>query len=204
MDGHSAVLRAARPTHDEGLLFARYLDTAAEGLFRLMLGRRSAHILATAFVEENHDLSYRHVTFAERDGVVVGMVSGYAAEQHACSSFDPLIEAAGRRNLRFRIARILLAPLLHILDSIGDRDFYLQAIAVDEKARGGGLGTLLLDSLERRARNSGASRLSLDVSARNRKAIRFYERRGMTIESQWPKRLKIPGLKLYRMAKRLR
>jgi ribosomal protein S18 acetylase RimI-like enzyme len=56
-----------------------------------------------------------------------------------------------------------------------------------------------MDSFEERARASGATRLSLDVSAKNEEARRFYERHGMTIESQWPKRLPIPALKFYRM-----
>jgi len=168
-----------------------------------MLGRRSRQIIATAFARPNHDLSYQNVTFAERDNVVVAMVSGYTAEQHRRSSRRPLKEAAGRCNLRMRIVLILFAPLMRIIDSIADNDFYLQAIAVDEQLRGDGLGVLLMDSLEQQARESGAKRLSLDVSAGNQGAIRFYDRRGMTIESQWPKRLKTPALKFYRMTKEL-
>ena len=203
MDQHSVVLRAARPTLDEGLEFARYLDEAAEGFFRLMLGRRASQIIAQAFALPDHDLSYQNVTFAERDNIVMGMVSGYTAEQHRRSSLGPLKEAAGKRNLRMRIVLILFAPLMRIIDSIADGDFYLQAIAVDKQLRGDGLGALLMDSIEQRARENGATRLSLDVSAGNQGAIRFYERRGMTIESQWPKRLKIPALKFYRMTKKL-
>jgi hypothetical protein len=174
MDRHSIVLRAANPTFDEGLAFARYLDEAAEGFFRFMLGRRAGHIIATAFAQPDHDLSYQNVTFAERENIIVGMVSGYTAEHHRRSSHQPLKRAAGRRNLRMRIVLILFAPLMRIIDSIADGDFYLQAIAVD-----------------------------IDVSAKNEGARRFYEHRGMTVESQWPKRLAIPGLKFYRMTKGL-
>jgi hypothetical protein len=80
MDRQSIVLRAAKPTFDEGLAFARYLDEAAEGFFRFMLGRRAGHIIATAFAQPDHDLSHQNVTFAERDKAIVGMVSGYTAE----------------------------------------------------------------------------------------------------------------------------
>ena len=76
MDRTPIVLRPANPTLDDGLAFARYLDEAAAGFFRLMLGRRAATILATAFVEPGHDLSYRNATFAERSNVIVGMASG--------------------------------------------------------------------------------------------------------------------------------
>jgi len=203
MDQRSVTLRAANPTFDEGLAFAHYLDEAAEGFFCFMLGRRAGHIIATAFAQPDHDLSYQNVTFAERDKVVVGMVSGYTAEQHRRSSHRPLKQAAGMRNLRMRIVLILFAPLMRIIDSIADDDFYLQAIAVDKELRGDGVGAVLMDSIEERARANGSTRLSLDVSAKNEGAHRFYERRGMTVESQWPKRLPIRPLKFYRMTKTL-
>ncbi len=203
MDRHSIVLRAANPTFDEGLVFARYADEVAEGFFRFMLGRRVEQILATAFAQPDHDLSYQHVTFAERDNAIVGMFSAHTAEQHRRFPRQPLKRAAGRRNLRMRIVLILFAPLIRITDSIADGDFYLQAIAVDKELRSDGVGSVLLDSFEERARASGSTRLSLDVSAKNERARRFYERRGMNVESQWPKRLPIPGLKFYRMTKGL-
>ena len=201
MDRHSIALRAANPTFDEGLACARYLDEAAEGFFRFWLGRRAAHIIATAFAQPGHDLSYQNVTFAERDNVIVGMVLSYTAEQHRRSSREPLKRAAGRSNLRMRIVRMLFAPLMRIINSIADGDFYLQAIAVDTELRGYGVGSVLMDSSEERARASGSTRLSLDVSAKNKGARRFYEHRGMNVESQWPKRLAIPVLKFYRMTK---
>jgi ribosomal protein S18 acetylase RimI-like enzyme len=100
-----------------------------------------------------------------------------------------------------RAVLILFAPLMRIIDSIDDGDFYLQAIAVDKELQGDGVGSVLMDSLEERARSSGSTRLALDVSAKNERARRFYERRGMTLESQWPKRLPVPGLRFYRMTK---
>ena len=201
MDLQSIVLRAAKPTLEEGLVFARYLDEAAEGFFRFMLGRRAEQIIATAFTQPDHDLSYQNVTFAECDNVIVGMVSGYTAEQHRRSSLLPLKEAAGRRSLRMKIVLVLFAPLMRIIDTIADDDFYLQAIAVDKELRGGGVGSVFMDFFQERARASGSTRLSLDVSAKNEGSRRFYERRGMTIESQWPKRLPIRALKFYRMTK---
>ena len=203
MHQHSTVLRAANPTPDEGRVFARYLDTAAEGFFRFMLGRRAEDILATAFIQPDHDLSFQNVTFAECDKVIVGMVSGYTGDQHRRSSGRPLKRAAGRWNLRLIVVSILFAPLLRIIDTIGDGDFYLQAIAVDVELCGSGVGSVLMDSIESRAVASGSARLVLDVSAKNEGARRLYERRGMSIDSQWPKRVAIPGVKLVRMTKEL-
>jgi ribosomal protein S18 acetylase RimI-like enzyme len=203
MDRPTIHLRAAKPDLDDGRLFARYLDQAAEGFFRFLLGRRKEDILAAAFVEPGHDLSHENVTFAERDGDVVGMISGYSAEQHRRSSDRPLRDAADRSNLRMMTVAIVFAPLLRALDSLADGDYYLQAVAVEPRVRGEGLGTLLMDFIEARAVEAGSGRLALDVSAKNEGARRLYERRGMVVESQWPKRLRIPGLKLLRMAKPL-
>ena len=80
MDQQSIVLRSATPTFDEGVVFARYLDEAAEGFFRIMLGRQVSDIIATAYTQPDHDFSYQNVIFAERDKVIVGMVLGYTAE----------------------------------------------------------------------------------------------------------------------------
>jgi len=194
MDQDSITLRAAKPTMDEGLAFARYLDEAAEGFFRFMLGRHAQDIIATAFLQPDHDLSHQNVTFAEHEDAVVGMVSGYTAKQHRASSRRPLKEAAGKRNLRMRIVLILFAPLMRIIDSIADEDFYLQAIAVDPELRGAGIGSLLLeDAIERGTRN-GSARLTLDVAARNSGARRLYARRGFAESSEWPSPRLLPTL----------
>jgi ribosomal protein S18 acetylase RimI-like enzyme len=190
-----------RPATDEGIIFAHYLDEAAEGFFRFMIGRRADIVVATAYLQSDHDLSYQNVTFAEHEGVIVGMVLGYTAEEHRASSRRALIEAAGKRNLRLRIVLVLFAPLMRVIDSIADEDFYLQAIAVSKGMHGSGIGSVLMDHIEDRAMERGSKRLALDVSAKNIIAKRFYENRGMRVESQWPKRLPIGALKFYRFTK---
>ena len=53
-------LRPAQPTLADGALFARYLDTSADGLFRLMLGAAFERVVAEANVEPAHDHSFEH------------------------------------------------------------------------------------------------------------------------------------------------
>lgn len=203
MPKSSLKFRTANPNFDEGRVYARYLDQAAEGFFRFMLGQRFIDIIAKAFRQPGHDLSYQNVLFAEREKIIVGMVSGYTAEQHRQSSDQPLKEAAGRYNLRLMVVSTLFAPLFRIIDTIADSDFYIQAMAVDKELRGDGVGSALMDFVEDHARANGSTRLSLDVSAGNKGAHKLYEHRGMIIESQWPKRLTIPGLRFFRMVKAL-
>jgi len=197
------VLRPAAPDFQEGLAFARYADEVADGFFGVMLGSRAHEIVATAYAETGHDLSYQNVTFAERDSVIVGMTLAYSAEQHRQSSRKPLFQAAGWNKLRLVVVSTVFAPMMRIVDSMGDKDYYLQTIAVDEALRSEGVGTILMDAYEEDARAKGSTRLALDVFGENNRARQFYERRGWTIESQWPKRFKIPSLKFYRMTKDL-
>jgi len=203
MDNNSIIIRDAKPTFDEGLVFARYLDEAAEGFFSFLLGRRALEIIAKAFIQPGHDYSFQNVIFAEHDNVIAGMASGYTSKQHQCFSDQALKKAAGGWSLRIMTVGILFASLLKALDTVTDGDFYLQAIAIDKEFRGKGIGSALIDFIEDRARSSEANRLSLDVLASNEDAYRLYERRGMIVESQWPKHLLIPGLKLFRMTKNL-
>jgi ribosomal protein S18 acetylase RimI-like enzyme len=202
MEKHSLILRAAKPTFEEGLVFARYLDQAAEGFFRILLGRRVADIVATAYIQPNNDYSHENVTFVERDEVIVGMAAGYTAEQHRGFLEHPLKLAAGYRALRMARVAIGCAPFRRFLDSLADGDFYLLAIAVDKELRGEGIGSTLIDAIEDRARATGSARLSLDVAAKNKGARKLYERRGMTVESGWPKLPILPKI-LFRMTKPL-
>ena len=202
MSGRSTLLRSARPESGEGQLFARYIDEAAEGFFGFMLGRNAKTIIASAFIEPGHTLSHKHVVFAEREGVVVGMSSAYTGAQHRGFSEEPLKRAAGRSALRMRFVRMLFAPLWRILYTIPEGDFYLQGIAVDPELRGEGIGTLLMDDVEARARASGSARLSLDVSAKNKGARKLYGRRGMIESSAWPSSRFLPTV-FVRMTKEL-
>ena len=203
VDQKQIILRNAIPQYDEGLYFARYLDLAAEGFFRFMLGRNSQDILARTYLQPGHDLSYRNVMFAEHDARIVGMFCGFTAEQHHHSSRRVLGNAAGRWNLRMRIISALFAPMMRIIDNLADQDFYLQAIAIDADLQGQGIGSRLLDAVEHLAISSGAGRLVLDVSVNNENASQLYLRRGFCIESTWPKRLHIPALAFQRMVKQL-
>ena len=182
----SITLRAAQPVAAEGRVYARYLDEVTEGFFRFRLGRSAVDILATAYLQPAHDLSYEHVTFAEAGHRIVAMAFGFTAAEQRGFSDQPLKRAAGRQAWRLRATGILAAPLLRILETIADGDFYILTVIADGDMRGEGLGSLLLDHLEERARSSGSTRVALDVAKSNGGARRLYERRGWAVESKWP------------------
>ncbi len=196
------LLRPARPEPSDGMLFARYIDQAAEGFYGFWLGPNSENITAFAFMERGHALSYEHVVFAEQGGTVVGMSLAYTGAQNSGFSDEPLKRAAGRSAPRMKLLRLLLAPLWRVLKTIPEGDFYLQGIAVEPGLRGTGVGSLLMDDVEARGLAAGSGRLSLDVSAKNKGARKLYDRRGMTESSEWPSPKFLPTV-FVRMTKNL-
>jgi GNAT superfamily N-acetyltransferase len=199
----SVTIRPARPDAEDGLLFAHYADEAAEGSFRILLGRRAYDILAGVFVEPDHDYSFEHVLFAEDGGDVVGMAEGFRAAPCRRLADQPLLRAAGPRGQILRWAAAAGHPLFRIHSTLKEEDFYLQFLAVEEDHRGRGIGSALIDSIEKRARAGGSLRFAVDVWDRNPRAKRLYASRGMTAESYWPMRIVIPGFGLVRMTKPL-
>jgi ribosomal protein S18 acetylase RimI-like enzyme len=199
----SLELISARPTHEHGLAFAGYVETAAAGAFQLMLGHGFAEVLATAYLMPGHDLSFESVTFATDAGSIVGMVSAYSSEQHVRSTTKPLSDAAGWRILRMATFVAAGYPLFRFLDQIPDGDLYVAALAVSESQRGKGIGSRLLNHAEDQASGAGLSRLSLHVDVKNVGALRLYERHGLTIEATSGKAWLIGGEQAHRMAKPL-
>ncbi len=186
MSQDSVLLRPARPDYQEGRIFARFMDQAADGFFRFMLGQRAEEMIAAAFPEPNHSLSYEYVTFAELGGEPVGMTSAYTGSLLRGFTDGALQQAAGRDAFRLRCMYVLLAPMLRVLNSVADEDFYLQGIAVQPGLRGKGVGSVLLADIEHRAQASGSARLCLDVARKNAGARKLYAQRGMVDSSQWP------------------
>lgn len=199
---NSIILRKAKPEYSDGLEFAHYLDQSAEGFFKLMLGDNHKSIIATAFMESGHSLSFEHVTFAEKDSVIVGMSSTFTGVQNRDFSDEPLRKAAKKSLFRFNLLRFLFAPIWRVLESIQEEEFYLQSIAVNPDLRGEGIGSILLNDIEDRAHKSNSAKLSLHVSAKNEGAIKLYKKRGMKYQSEWPLTRFLPAV-LINMSKHL-
>ena len=203
MTQREITFRPANPTLEEGLVCGRHLDETAEGFFSIMLGKEAVKILAEAYTQPGHSYSYENVTFAEIDGEIVGMSLGFTAKQHRAFTDAPLKKAAGKQAFRMRLVKALMAPMVRVLDTIADGDYYILSIGIDKAHRGKGIGTALLDEVEAQAAKTGSQRLALDVAAGNKGAKKLYERRSMTVESKWPKRLPLGKMALFRMTKPL-
>ena len=198
------VIRPANPTFEEGLAYAKFLDQAADGFIRFMLGAKFADVIADTFATPAHDFSFENVLVAERDAVIVGTAAGYTAQQHFNCSDEVLRKARGFSALRMSLIQMVSGSLWRFLNAIENGDFYLQSIAVASECRGEGIGSMLIDAMEERATGTDATRFVLDVAAKNEGARRLYQRLGMTVTARWPSRFPIPRFRVLRMAKPLR
>ena len=81
------------------------------------------------------------------------------------------------------------------------RSVYIRSMAIPPNARGRGLGTRLLDRVERFARRQGAVRLFLSTTPSLDDAIRLYERAGFRRTTEGPDALF--GTPLFTMEKLL-
>ncbi len=198
-----ATIRQARPTRQEGGLYALYSNEASEGFVRDLFGAYYLRILGTAFLSPGHDSSYESTVFAKIDGEIVGMASGYSFEEHQRSSLKPVMKAAGPRMLRMLPLGVLAARFLAFVTKLGDGEYYLAALAVNTDSRGKGVASALLDATERRAVEAGCQRLVLDVDIANHGAQRVYQHRGMTVDAESPAIAFMPDKRVYRISKPL-
>lgn len=197
------TLRRANPSIEDGFVYAKFLNQAADGFFEFMLGKKFAETIADTFATPAHDFSFENVLFAEQDTIVVGMASGFSARQHHHCSDKVLTTARGFPWFRMSMIHMIFGSLLRFLDTLEDSSYYLQAIAVDRELRGKGIGSMLIDAMETRGIDSGARRFALDVAGKNEGALRLYESRGMSSGARWPSRFPLPAFRIVRMTKSL-
>ncbi len=114
-----------------------------------------------------------------------------------------------RMLLKIGVIKLIKAGiLLSVLETkVLKEHLYIEMIAVDDESRGQGIGSVLLEYSEAKARKlEGIKKLSLHVIEKNAKAKKLYEKIGFkTISSQWNSVVKgLGGIrKLYFMTKDL-
>ena len=157
---------------DDASALARLINLAGEGI-PLWLWRRDAASDEEAFAigaqraaRDSGGFSYTNAHVAEVDGQVAAMLLGYRLPDPY--DIDDLDEAPE-----------VVRPLIE-LESQAPGSWYLNAIATFENFRGRGVGSRLMSLALERARESGATELSLIVAQENQGAFRLYQREGYT------------------------
>lgn len=180
-------IQPARPEHATS---AALLLTSTDTALFSFCGEGSIEpwrTLAEAEFRAPHGIySYRFSRVIEQNSHLLGLVIGFTA--------------AARESLDWSFANSKVAMELHqwqrvvgtytsiessLFPPIPADAFDLQNIVVAPESRNQGIGLLLLHAAIHEARESGASRVSLDVSATN-PAVAFYERAGFVTTTVSP------------------
>lgn len=128
---------------------------------------------AIALLAEVLDPNFSIVARAE-DGGLLG-VAGYKSP---LGSFVAIDFERLKRHFGF-VGALWRGTLLSFLERRPDAGTLLMdGIFVAERARGRGIGTLLLSAMKSKARDHGCSRVRLDVIDTNLRAQQLYEREG--------------------------
>ena len=60
----------------------------------------------------------------------------------------------------------------------GRRRLYISSVIIDKREQGKGFGKILMKDIEQKAKAQGFDEITLDVSADNERAVKFYEKLG--------------------------
>ncbi|MBN2515536.1 MAG: GNAT family N-acetyltransferase [Deltaproteobacteria bacterium] len=157
---------------------------AGGNFFPFAFGRNAEAILSKGFRSTNTLTSYQKAQVVCVHDEIAGMVVGFTeVEQHSeLSETEKLLgKLLGVRGLW------VLVVMFFMPDFFGKAqpgEFYLYSIAVFPKYRGQGLGKILLEAVELKAKKQGFNTISLDVNGENTRAITFYKQAGYRIVDQ--------------------
>ncbi|REK75708.1 GNAT family N-acetyltransferase [Paenibacillus paeoniae] len=126
-------------------------------------------ILAEAIRQEGNRLSYRNIIVDRRDGGIAGVLICYAGDE--AERLDHPIRERLARDYGPEAAKALVPECQ-------PGDFYLDAVAVDERYQGQGIAKALISAFEQRGIEAGCARLSLIVEQYNDRARALYKKLG--------------------------
>lgn len=171
-------VRAAH--RDDARVLARLFALAGAGMPEYLWaqeavpGETPIDVGARRAEREQASFSWRNADVAELDGRVAGMVLGYPTD-------NPKPEA---RPLLPRVPA-MVQPLVE-LEFEAPRSYYVNALAVFERARGLGIGKRLVATAVQRAVECDLARVCVQVFERNRPALYLYRRCGFEIIDRRP------------------
>ncbi len=122
---------------------------------------------------ETANFSYRNAQLARVDGLVAGMLLAYRLPAAADNTEDATDFPE------------FVQPLIELEQCVPE-SFYINMLATYPQFRGLGVGTELMRQVDRLARLSGCSLISIEVFDSNPGALRLYRRLGYEIVDQRP------------------
>lgn len=124
-------------------------------------------ILADFYIQESNRISYKHVLVDRREDGIAGMLLSYAGDGAAALD-APFVTRPGRH------AGPRAGEMITVEAEEGE--YYLDAIAVNERFQGQGIAKALIGAFEQKGIEEGYSKLSLIVEPDNTRAYALYKK----------------------------
>ena len=190
-------LRDGRPG-DQAPFFDLLVASTPE--YHDLLGADARDIMTGIYQKRGHLFSFEHTRFAECGGSTAGMLLGYDWRTKQEQTLTTGILMLGQ----MRVRHLALVPLFLTgaskVGQVHEGEFFISNIAAYPLYHGDGVGAALLHDAAARALARGARALVLEVKESNKRAVRFYEKHGFEIDSEFTVSLKDPEY-LFRMIK---
>jgi ribosomal protein S18 acetylase RimI-like enzyme len=163
-------------TSEDGLAIAKLVLVILKDMelpFVKEIGEaKTIEILTEAVKDPTYRYGYKRGLVKEVAGEIAGIAFGYPAEEEAIVD-DALALVLKEMGMTDR-------PLFLDPETFPN-EWYLDTICVDEAFRGQGIGSELLDALDKMAKREAKSVIGLCVDQANPNAQRLYERKGFAV-----------------------
>ena len=159
---------------------------AGEELIPALFGPDAHRFWECAFKYRQCGFSYEHSRFLEVGGKPVGIAVAYdyqTQKKEGRRTFWAMINCLKWTFLK-QLSELRQSGALMARTREGD--YYLSNLAVYPEYRGQGYGTIIMDSVEKMAADTGGKRVVLDAEVNKLRTIQFYKGRGYEIEETLP------------------
>ncbi len=173
--------------HDLGMVSKLIYETELE-IFRAILGKNETEGIKNikSLIKAGNNLfgsENIHVVSDDDDRVLGILVSFRGDEITFWKEFKAYSKILDFYDLlRYVFKGTLINELLTA--SIGPGDYYISNIAVDHEFRSQGIGTYILENALKLVEDSGCQKVVLNVTLKNIRALKFYERFGFKVNGK--------------------
>ncbi len=159
------------------------LRTAEPDFFAAALGSRAGRVLREIVSRPGHAWSLDRARIADVDGIAAGSLLGGPVDRNHPDMFRT--GPWGWARIRATAVSLAWTPIEAFMRRHDEGEWYINAVAVGERARGRGVGRALLRDAISQARDLEMSTVALHVDPRNSTAIGLYVSEGFDITDSW-------------------
>lgn len=196
------VIRRGRP--EDALDFSKLVVLTSPKLLPLLFGFKTESIMAKIFRHRRHYYSFDRSFFVEVGGKIAGMAQLHRIKPRRREKVQLSLLLLKYLKWRFpsKISNLLKSE--RVIRRVFGSDCYVSNVAVYPEYRSLGLGTKLLEAVEKESKNIGKKKIVLNAETHNTRAISLYERLGYKIEHRSPTlRIGKQKFRSFKMAKTL-